>query len=177
MLIPSARFYQIPILCLLVMFGFTATDVQDQSSDDDSLCELQIEGEDILSLSLLQRDAGLMRRISYPGNSIQLPPGEYVLRKVVLTNGYEADLIHEMEPVLRLTLGESNVLKVGGPLHPSADVKRSGAYYTLDYIVVDVEGRKYEQSGMPCKDNDSPPRYVVYNTKGEVIGDGKFWYG
>jgi len=183
MLIQTVRFRRTILLCFLVMICFVMTEARSQTPDeehptpDDTLCELIIEGEDILSIALIDRENGMLRRFSYPGESLELPAGNYVFRGVVMTNGYEANLTQEVEEQFELTPGEPYVLQAGGPLHPSADVQRSGAYFTLDYIVVDAAGREYEQMDRNNMNYDLPPRFVVYDSDGKEVGSGAFNYG
>lgn len=140
-----------------------------------SLCELQI-GEGVRSFTLLSHDERRLRRFRYPGEGVELPPGEYSVRRIVLINGFEAEIDEKEETPFMLTPGEPCVLKIGGLLHPTAQIDRSGTYVSLKYQVVDDEGRVYERENSLIVDRDSPPRFVVL-LNGEEVGGEAFQYG
>jgi hypothetical protein len=68
---------------------------------------------------------------------------------------------------------KSPVLKIGAPLKPTVHIARQGRVLTLDYKLLDAEGRNYSKrdtNGFP------PPKFTV-RKDGRIVGSGVFEYG
>ena len=160
-------------LVVLVSIGTRAV-----ADTDEASCELTIQGHSIVRLTLVEKTGKSGAQFEKPGESIQLPAGEYRVELVVLEDGY----VLEPQPGQRqdwfeVTPAGPNELVVGAPLYPTATAIRRGGFIQLDYDTVDGAGRSYSKTldsstaGMPPL-----PTFTVYKD-GEEIGSGSFEYG
>jgi hypothetical protein len=74
---------------------------------------------------------------------------------------------------LQVAADQSPVLTVGTSLTPQVRVKRAGRLLSLDYDLLDADGRKY---GGRRAEGTGPPTFTVYKD-GQIIGSGSFEYG
>jgi len=150
-----------------------------QDSEEDVLCELWINGTGVESLVLEDQQTHNMITLESPGESVQLPEGEYRIHCASLEGGYELPSYSRSDgSSFHLRPDEPYELTVGGPLQPTVIAHRSGRSVNLSYGLVDQVGRSYVSS----PDNaNGPPRFNVYLNKpgrpDEEIGDGVFEYG
>jgi len=136
-----------------------------------ALGELRIEGEHIERF-VLSREDGRTERFDKPGETIELPVGQYQLQESHLDGGY----ICFQRPGLQddwITIAENKpaVLEVGAPLKQTLKVKRRGKALVLDYKLLGIGGEAYTKN-----ERNKPPRLVVYNGD-EEINSGRFEYG
>jgi len=148
------------------------------------LCELQIDGHSIQSLTLLgdSPEIGLdgeyagTQRFLRPGKSVLLPAGRYHVLDVTLEGGFEA---HENFLDARQWIDVSPdtpcKLAIGAPLSPRVSVQRHGRFLEMDCDLVDAGGRSYVASDGVAR-QAPPPAFTVYKD-GQVLGSGSFEYG
>lgn len=147
------------------------------------LCELQIEGHSIQSLTLLGDvpEIGLdgeyagTQRFLRPGKIVRLPAGRYHVLDVTLEGGLEA---HENFLDARQWIDVSPdtpcKLVIGAPLSPQVTVRRHGRFLEMDCDLVDGGGRSYVASNSTGW--RPPPTFTVYKDD-QVLGSGSFEYG
>lgn len=142
-----------------------------QSPPNPAACELEIEGESISSLALVDGN-GVLFEYFFPGKSLWLPAGQYRIENVELEGGpgYLAFSPSGFDEFV-LTPGEPCRIKIGGPLVPKVTVKRRGKLLELNYELTDAGSRPYtDQQPM------APPWFTVYQD-GRELGSGTFEYG
>jgi hypothetical protein len=138
--------------------------------------ELVLRGKHIQSLVLVGKHGE--RRVVGSPNRVSLPAGQYGVQEIQLKGGYcsygDSDLPTDGPPshLLTIAAGKSCRPKFGAPLNPSVKVKREGRLLTIDYVLLDGDGRKYRH---PDYDR-SPPTFTVYHGD-RSVGSGKFEYG
>lgn len=148
-----------------------AEPAKEQPARDPSDCELIIAGKHIEKLSLVNK-AGLDKVIVRPGPSIFLPPGRYRIQEIQLQEGYTFnDYSGSAENRFTLSPDAPYKLMAGAPLTPGVTVKRQGRMLTMDYQLLDAEGRKYINRA-----NTNPPRFDIYQGD-QKIASGSFEYG
>ena len=154
------------IVFLAIGTGFCVA--QDQKS---ALGELKIEGEHIERLILLGED-GHSKWFDKPGETIELPMGQYQLQESHLDGGYVCVLGAGIKNKW-ITIAENKpaVLKVGAPLKQTIKVRRRGKALVLDYKLLGIGGESYNNN-----DRNKPPRLIIYNGD-EEINSGRFEYG
>jgi hypothetical protein len=89
---------------------------------------------------------------------------------------HHADLAMGDSVVLPEGSGETGQLPNEGPaierLTPQVQVQRAGRVLTLDFQLVDAQGRRHP----PGERRGTPPTFTVYKD-GQPIGTGSFEYG
>ena len=89
---------------------------------------------------------------------------------------HHADLAMGDSVVLPEDSGETGQLPSEGPaietLTPQVQVQRAGRVLTLDFQLVDAQGRRHP----PGERRGTPPTFTVYKD-GQPIGTGSFEYG
>jgi len=156
------------IILLFIAVGACLCKAQDQKS---VLGELKIEGECVERLILLGKD-GNSKWFDKPGETIELPVGQYQLQESRLEEGYVCVLGAGIENKW-ITIAENKlaVLKVGAPLKQTLEVKRRGKALVLDYRLIGIGGESYNNN-----DRNKPPKLIIYNGD-EEINSGRFEYG
>ena len=148
-----------------------------KAADDGVACELKIRGHSIAKLMLIEKTRSSGVRFDRPGESVQLPAGEYRVEQVELEGGYELDSRPgQRQDWFEVTPAGPNELVVGAPLYPTAAATRHGGFVELDYDTVDGAGRSYRKSVGRTVGAPPPPTFSVYKG-GEEIGSGSFEYG
>lgn len=135
---------------------------------------LAIQGRAIERLTLVDAN-DKVTAIERPQESILLPAGKYRVQQVELQGGFSChEYFASDDAWLHVAAGRTPVLKVGAPLTPQVNVKRTGRVVTIDYELVDAAGRTYS----PGNDNrrTKPPTFAVFKN-GQTIGSGSFEYG
>ncbi len=141
---------------------------QDQRS---TLGELKLEGQHVESIVLWGKD-GQTERFDKPGETIELPVGQYRLLESHLDGGY--DCFQGAGPQSKwISIAENApaVLKIGAPLNQTLTVKRQGKVLTLDYKLIGIGGEAYTSA-----ERSNPPSLTVYRGDQE-IASGQFAYG
>lgn len=136
-----------------------------------ALGELKLEGEHVERFVLQGKDSHT-ERIDQPGESIELPVGQYRLLESHLDGGY--DCFQGAGPQSKwITIAENApaVLKIGAPLNQTLTVKRQGKVLTLDYKLIGIGGEAYTSA-----ERSNPPSLTVYRGDQE-IASGQFSYG
>ena len=144
---------------------------------DGVACELKIRGHSIVRLMLVEktRHSGVL--FDKPGESVQLPSGEYRVEQVELEDGYALDSQPgQRQDWFEVTSAGPNELVVGAPLYPTATATRHGGFVQLDYDTVDAAGRSYRKTAGRTPGMPPPPTFTVYKD-GDEIGSGSFEYG
>ena len=163
---------------LLPAFGLAAEPAKKPPPFDPTTwnCEL-ILGKHIRSLSLVdqygQFAASRSRRAS-----MFLPPGQYTIQQIDLDGGFfstRQDFAHPEKP-LKLAPGTPCRFDIRTPLTPSVTVKRAGRLLTLDYQLLDGDGRKYRRNGPAVTDSSLKPKFAVYQGD-RLMDSGNFEYG
>lgn len=140
-------------------------------------CELAIRGHSIRQLTLIERTRRTGVRFDRPGETVQLPPGEYRVEQVELDNGYTLDpLAVPRHDWFQVTREGRNELAAGAPLYPTVAARRHGGFIRMDYSTVDGVGRSYRKIGMTLEERSRPPTFTV-SKGGRQIGSGSFEYG
>ena len=135
------------------------------------LGELKIEGEHVERLILLEKD-GHSKWFDRPGETIELPVGQYQLQESRLDGGYVCVLGAGIENKwIMIAENKPAVLKVGAPLKQMLKVKRRGKALVLDYKLLGIGGESYNNN-----DRNEPPKLIIYNGD-EEINSGRFEYG
>jgi len=141
---------------------------------DGGSCELKIRGHSIANLTLVEKTRSSGVQFNMPGESVQLPAGEYRVEQVELEDGHTLDLLSSLrQDWFEVTPAGPNELVVGAPLYPTATVNRHGGFLQLDYDTVDGAGRSY---GKTSGRAPQPPAFTVFKD-GQEIGSGSFEYG
>jgi hypothetical protein len=171
------------ILLALIAGSFTRLLAQEQAEPspvEPPLCELKIEGSHIERLVMTQKyhnDPNDQRNITFekPGESVQLPAGQYHVSEIHLRGGYKCGI-----PIIESISGSGTEqygwfslspdnpysLRVGNCLKPDLMVFRTGQFLRLRYSLSDVEGRTYANN--ECK---ILPNFTVL-LEGKPIGSG-----
>ena len=162
-----------PQLCAALVLLLLAVTPAKAGADGVS-CELKIRGHSIVRLMLIEKTRHSGVRFDRPGESVQLPAGEYRLEQVELEGGYAlAPQPGQRQDWFEVTAAGPNELVVGAPLYPTATATRHGGFVKLDYDTVDGAGRSFVGTGGRTP---LPPTFTVYKD-GEEIGSGSFEYG
>ena len=136
---------------------------------------LQIEGHSIEKLTLAGTESGdlVLRK---PGASVELSPGRYRIKQVVLAGDVQHDAAYRTVASDRFTIaaGEPCKLVVGAPLFATVKAKRRGDVLTLNYELQDAAGRMYFRDPRPG-DADRPS-FTIFQGDNQ-IGSGRFEYG
>jgi hypothetical protein len=142
------------------------------------LCEIKIQGGYIERLVLSHKNQNRPENditFDRPGQSMQLPAGEYHVKQIHLQGGYTCDLPiipgisgpnAERYGWFTLNSTEPYVLHIGPPLKPDIFVFRTGQILRFSYSLLDQEGRNYTN-----KECNILPSFTVFRN-GEVIGSG-----
>ena len=120
--------------------------------------------------------------LTRPAATVSLPLGQYVIEQIELEGGYTtypnlgpyADRL--TANLFTLVAGKPYRSNIGAPLNPSVTVKRAGRLLTLDYQLLDGDGRKYRRSGPLVTDESLKPKFAVYQGD-RLVGSGSFEYG
>jgi hypothetical protein len=135
-------------------------------------CEL-ILGKHIKTLSLVD-EHGQCPAYRSRGASLLLPPGKYTIQQIDLQGGYSCSLQnfgHPEKPLI-LAPGKPYRFDIRGPLMPHVTAERAGRLLTMNYQLLDADGRKYLNREHSAK----PPQFAVYQGD-RLIGSGTFEYG
>ena len=144
---------------------------------DGVACELAIHGHSIVRLTLVEKTGRSGAQFDKPGDSVQLPAGQYRVEQVELEDGYVmATRLGRRQDWFEVTPAGPNELVVGAPLYPTATATRHGGFVQLDYDTVDGAGRSYSKTLDRTFGRPPPPTFTVYKD-GEEIGSGSFEYG
>lgn len=144
---------------------------------DEQSCELKIRGHSIFRLTLVEKSRPAGVQFIKPGETVKLPAGAYRVEQVVLEGGSSLRGPQTGSAAwFDVSPGVPNELVVGAPLHPTASVKRRGAFLQLDYDLVDGAGRSYRKPRDYSQGAPQPPRFTVFKD-GRQIGSGSFKYG
>lgn len=131
--------------------------------------ELKLEGKFIEQLAL-QRNDGHTETFNNPEQTVQLPPGEYLLQEVRLRGGYTRSRSARNERIT-IKADQQEVLKVGAPLVPTIKVQRQNRLLRLSYDLLGAGGEAYSTG-----DRSKPPTFAVYKGQ-KQIASGKFQFG
>lgn len=139
---------------------------------DSAVGELKLEGKHVERLVLSQKN-GSRKKFDKPGETIQLPIGEYRLQEAHLQGGYSCGIMMPISDANWVTVAKDKpaVLKVGAPLRQIVKVERRGSVLQLSYELSGVGGEKYTSDR-----RGEPPRFTVYKAGKEIVS-GKFQYG
>ncbi|KPK75480.1 MAG: hypothetical protein AMJ79_11130 [Phycisphaerae bacterium SM23_30] len=142
-----------------------------QTSDEQKLGKIKIEGKSVREL-VLQRKDGITKTFKKPGEVIELPIGEYHIYYVYLEGKYQSYAYRDSEVEwVKAEPNEPGILKVGGPLKQGVKVRRRGRNLLLDYELWGRGDEKYQNL-----DISKPPQFAVYQGD-KKIGSGTFEYG
>lgn len=134
------------------------------------LGDLKIEGEYIERL-LLRRNDGHSEVFADPTGTVRLPSGQYLMQEIRLKGGYN----HRTMPrnsQITITADEPALLKVGGPLKRTINVRRQGRMLELTYALAGIGGETYAA----VRNANKAPSFAIY--KGDrKIADGEFEFG
>ncbi len=155
------------LFCLGAAVGLC--DAQETGEKDPPLGVLKLEGNHLEFIELRAKD-GHVEQITRPEETIELPPGEYLLGEVRLKGGYTRQRLGD---VGRITVdkGKEEILKVGAPLVPTIKVQREGRILRLSYELRGVGGETYTGG-----DRNKPPTFAIYKGQ-KQIASGKFEFG
>ena len=130
---------------------------------------LKLAGNHLDYIELRAKD-GHMEQITRPEETIELPPGEYLLGEVRLKGGYTRQRLGDIG---RITVreGEQEILKVGGPLVPTVKAQRQGRVLRLSYELRGAGGETYTGG-----DRNKPPTFAIYKGQ-KQIASGAFEFG
>ena len=156
----------IVFLCSIIASG----EEPEEAPPEQSLAVLRIEGTHIEHLELANRD-GQRQTFDEPGDTVELPPGEYHVYIARLKGGYSCFNYRGDDDWVTVAQGEQAVLKVGAPLEQKVVVKRRGNYLQLDYELNDLGGNAYRDSN-----RQNMPRFTMFKGEKE-IASGAFAYG
>lgn len=128
-------------------------------TSDPSLCQLNIEGKFIETLTLEKRradhrfDPTNPMVIARPGPRVDLPAGEYRVQEVCLLGGYrchppasiEDGETGEVREVGWFTVDTDTpyVLRIGAPLKPALDVVRENRTLSMAYRLLDASEQEH----------------------------------
>ncbi|MCX5636956.1 MAG: hypothetical protein NTX52_04585 [Planctomycetota bacterium] len=79
-------------------------------------------------------------------------------------------------PSVHLLENQEMVLRIGGPLGNSVDIKRAGKILKFNYELVGVGGEKYDVQQITNYDNNKKPSIAIYKGDMQLAG-GKFEFG
>ncbi len=155
------------LFCLGAAVGLC--DAQENGTKDPPLGVLKLEGKHLDYIELRAKD-GHMEQITRPEETIELPPGEYLLGEVRLKGGYTRQRLGDIG---RITVreGEQEILKVGGPLVPTVKAQRQGRVLRLSYELRGAGGETYTGG-----DRNKPPTFAIYKGQ-KQIASGAFEFG
>jgi hypothetical protein len=155
-------------IAIILSTGVTTCPAQQQDSIQG---ELKLEGSHIEQIILRRRD-GQTEKLKEPGETINLPLGEYRLQQVNLVGGYASWVLKLSEHNwFKVSKDKPVVLKVGAPLKNVIGVKRRGRVLVLDYKLLGIGGESYTGG-----DRRKPPSFTVYKND-QIIDSDKFQYG
>ena len=161
-------------LLVVAMAGGVRADGADA---DGVACEMRIRGDSIVRLTLVEKTGRSGVRFDKPGETVQLPAGEYRVEQVELKDSYVLDSQpSQRKDWFKVTPAGPNELIVGAPLYPTASARRHGGFIQLSYDTVDGAGRSYSKTIDRTVERPPPPTFTVFKN-GEKIGSGSFEYG
>jgi hypothetical protein len=159
-----------------VLVVLVSVETQALAGADEASCELKIQGHSIVRLMLIEKTRTSGVQFDNPGESVQLPAGEYRVEVVELEEGYAIyPGVGRRHDWFKVTPAGPNELVVGAPLYPTATVTRYGGYLQLNYDTVDGAGRSYTKT--PDYGSETPPPTFTVYKDGHEIGSGSFEYG
>jgi hypothetical protein len=129
--------------------------------------ELIVTGENVESVTLKRLD-GIEFKIADIGVSVFLPPGLYTVEKISFPGG---NVFSPSVPRNTLTFNAESPTPLDLSIKPTPEVKRAGGLLTLDYTLLDGEGRKYTADNRLV-----PPGFVIKRGEREIFS-GSFEYG
>ncbi len=122
---------------------------------------------------VLVDERGEVVTFNQPGEHVSLPAGRYFLQGLILKGDFECyGSWGDPRDMLEVTPDHTPVLQVGLPLRSHVEVERTGRLLSLEYSLVDGQGRRYVQR----RDRDIPPTFTV-TKNGRTLGTGLFAYG
>jgi len=142
----------------------------EEGESSQAIAVLKIEGTHIEHLELESRD-GQREEFTQPGETVELPPGEYHVYMAQLKGGYTCFNYSEDKNWITVAQGQEAVLKVGGPLEQKVVVKRRGSYLQLNYELKDGGDNAYRDLN-----RENTPRFAIFKGDKE-IASGEFAYG
>jgi hypothetical protein len=163
------RSVTILFLCGLIVLGFASSPCEAQQESLKGV--LKLEGKCVNRL-VLRRTDGSTEKFDQPGETIELPVGEYQLLESHLEGGYSCrfGLVPGGGPI-EIDASKPAVFKVGAPLKQAVRVQRRGRSLMLGYGLNGVGGEYYVSDS-----RQKPPRFTVYKGETEVASD-KFEFG
>jgi hypothetical protein len=146
----------------------TAVYISPAQNQEPGMGQLKLEGSNIELLVLNSIQGKKTQTFSKPQETITLPVGIYYVQQITLTNGFYCNTRNER---ITITQAKPAVLKVGGPLKQTIEVKRQGTRLNLGYKLTGIGGDNYIDPNRTVI-----PGFTVY--KGEkIIASGNFMYG
>ncbi|OHB54495.1 MAG: hypothetical protein A2173_05745 [Planctomycetes bacterium RBG_13_44_8b] len=167
------HWYVYLLVSVIILFGIGIfpCEAQQAANRQSEMGEIKLEGKNIQRL-VLQSKGDSQETFKQPGESINLPPGEYKLYEVRLQGGYICHAwIDPNTPSVTVTPQTPAVLKIGAPLKQSVEVERQGRVLTLNYKLLGAGGENYS-----FERRDKPPIFTVYKADKE-IASGNFEFG
>ena len=117
-------------LAMPVVLGLAVSPCESQQESVKG--ELRLEG-DCVSRLVFRRMGGSTERFDQPGETVELPLGNYQLLEAHLEGGYSCRFgrAPDYSPI-EIDAGEPAVLKVGAPLKQTVKVQRQGRFLSLE---------------------------------------------
>jgi len=134
--------------------------------------QLRVLGDHVERLVLVGEGTGTEETFSGDAlkGGINLAPGTYRVRELVLKGGYRRAVWEGLSQV-KVAAGGVAELKAGAPLTQGLTVEHQGKMLVLRHELRGVGGERYL-----CPEAGAPPEFVVY--KGErKVGGGRFEFG
>ncbi|MBN1362783.1 MAG: hypothetical protein JW993_19450 [Sedimentisphaerales bacterium] len=134
--------------------------------------KLKIEGTHIARL-LLERDDGHTEEWSNLRGTIELPVGTYRVKQLTLRDDYtcQAQGLTKLRH-LEVAPDKTAVLKAGGPLQQTIQIKRQGRVLVLNYQLRGIGGEEYAAP----RRADNRATFTVYRGDRAIANDD-FEYG
>ena len=132
---------------------------------------LRIE-EPAIERLVLSDPLGGTTEIKPRGDSVSLPVGSYLVEEIELAGGFRSRTLFSPDDRIEVAADRTSVLEVGLPLTSQVQVRRAGRLLSLDYRLVDGQGRRYVRRSTGA----DPPTFTV-SKNGRAIGSGTFEYG
>jgi hypothetical protein len=132
---------------------------------------LRIEGPAIERF-VLRSALGEITEIRPHGDSVSLPVGSYDVVEIEWPGGIRGrSRLGEVDRI-EVAADQTPVLRVGLPLTSQVQVRRAGRLLSLEYRLLDAQGRQYVRRVAGA----SPPTFTVFKN-GRALGSGAFKYG
>jgi hypothetical protein len=158
-------------LCAVIITSSIAFGNQsDSQTDNSSMYELKLEGENIEKLIL--QGGNQKHTFDKPGKSIMLEPGTYHVSELHLQGGFAYFVSQgpaRPEPI-KVGPGEPAILKAGGPLEQRITAQRKNQLLSMNYSLIGTAGERYRFESM------HRPTFTIYKGDKEIASD-KFRFG